>query len=80
MSDCKALVASLRKETPCYPDECEYCSAEGKCWSQRVGQACDAIEELLPYKEQYESLTALVAKTFCTDRYIAAPEAAKAEP
>ena len=41
------LVKKLRGETECYPDECEYCSAEGKCRCQRLGQACDAIEELI---------------------------------
>lgn len=47
MRDYKALVAKLRDETPCYPDDCEYCSAEGKCRCQRIGEACDAIEELI---------------------------------
>jgi hypothetical protein len=45
--DYKALVTRLRSEARCYPDDCEYCSAEGKCKCQRIGEACDAIESLL---------------------------------
>ena len=63
-NDYRDLVKKLRGETVCYPDECEYCSAEGKCRCQRLGQACDAIEELVPYMEQYRNLTDLVARAF----------------
>ena len=52
------LVKKLRGETECYPDECEYCSAEGKCRCQRLGQACDAIEELVPVLEKYKVIMA----------------------
>ncbi|MBP5461214.1 MAG: hypothetical protein J6Y20_03725 [Lachnospiraceae bacterium] len=62
MKDYKALVKRLRSEADCYPDECEYCSGEGKCRCQLIGQACDAIEELLPFVDQYNNLTELMAR------------------
>ena len=50
-----ALVKKLREETECYPDDCDYCSAEGKCRCQRIGQACDALEELIRPDGKWEN-------------------------
>lgn len=61
-NDYRDLVKKLRGETECYPDECEYCSAEGKCRCQRLGQACDAIEELVPYVESYLEAREIASK------------------
>ena len=76
------LVKKLRGETECYPDECEYCSAEGKCRCQRLGQACDAIEELVPYLEGYidgrKQLAEMIA-SFCGP-FEVKPPAALLEP
>jgi len=75
----KALVAMLQKETDCYPDDCEYCSSEGKCKCQRIGQACEAIEELLPYYKNYREAAAVVEKYCCVDRPHVVPEAIRAK-
>lgn len=63
----RELLARLRSEARCYPDDCEYCSAEGKCKCQRIGEACDAIEELLPYYVSYLAAGKIIHDTLCLD-------------
>lgn len=61
----RELIQNLRGEAACYPDDCDYCSAEGKCRCQRIGQACDAAEELLTGLEAAEKELKLCRNELC---------------
>ena len=69
----KALIDRLREEAVCYPDDCDYCSAEGKCKCQRLGEAIDAVEELLPYYLNYYAAAKAVNKYLCCDHKVEVP-------